>query len=295
MYYVLCNPLSANKQGAVLSQSLVSKLSKDDLKFIDVRTVEDYAAFWKTIDLGQDTVILAGGDGTLNRFINSNKGLELPENLYYYAAGSGNDFRKDVANTPDELIPLRKYIEDLPIVTVKGKDFYFINGIGFGIDGYCCEMGDRLKEKSDKPVDYTGIAIKGLLFHFKPANARVTVDGVTKEYKKVWIAPTMKGRYYGGGMMVAPEQDRFDPEGKVSVSLLHGTGKFKTLMIFPSIFQGEHVKHEKHVEIRRGHEVTVEFDRPMSLQIDGETVLGVTSYTVKTQKFAQKEAAEAHK
>ena len=96
-------------------------------------------------------------------------------------------------------------------------------------------------------------------------------------------------------MMVAPEQDRFDPDGKVSVSLLHGTGKFKTLMIFPSIFRGEHVKHEKHVEIRRGHEVTVEFDRPMSLQIDGETVLGVTSYTVKTQKFAQKEAAEAHK
>ena len=96
-------------------------------------------------------------------------------------------------------------------------------------------------------------------------------------------------------MMVAPEQDRFDPEGKVSVSLLYGTGKFKTLMIFPSIFRGEHVKHEKHVEIRRGHEVTVEFDRPMSLQIDGETVLGVTSYTVKTQKFAQKEAAEAHK
>ena len=43
----------------------------------------------------------------------------------------------------------------------------FINGIGFGIDGYCCEVGDQLKAKSDKPVNYASIAIKGLLFHYK--------------------------------------------------------------------------------------------------------------------------------
>ncbi len=293
MYYVLCNPLSANKQGAVRSQTLVSKLSDKELKFIDVRTVEDYAAFWKTIDLSNDTVILAGGDGTLNRFINSNMGLELPKNLYYYAAGSGNDFKKDVSPDSDDLIPLHKYIENLPIVTVNGKESYFINGIGFGIDGYCCEVGDKLKEKSDKPVDYTGIAIKGLLFHFKPTNARVTVDGETREYKKVWIAPSMKGKYYGGGMMVAPNQDRFDPEGKLSVALMYGSGKIKTLMVFPSIFKGEHVKHTEMVDIRRGHEITVEFDRPTALQIDGETVLGVTSYTVRSAKLAQKEQAAA--
>lgn len=295
MYYVLCNPLSANKKGAVLSQGLVGKLSNKELQFIDVRAVEDYSAFWKTIDFLNDTVILAGGDGTLNRFINANLGLDLPKELYYYAAGSGNDFKKDVSPDSDDLIPLHKYIKDLPIVTVNGKESYFINGIGFGIDGYCCEMGDKLKEKSDKPVDYTGIAIKGLLFHYKPTGARVTVDGVTKEYKKVWIAPSMKGKYYGGGMMVTPKQDRFDPEGKLSVALMYGTGKIKTLMVFPSIFKGEHVKHTEMVEILSGHEITVTFDRPTALQIDGETVLGVTSYTVRSAKLAQKEAAQAVK
>ena len=295
MYYVLCNPLSANNQGALLTQVLVEKLSRDDLKFVDVRTIEDYSAFWKNVDLATDVVILTGGDGTLNRFVNSNHGLELPQNLYYYAAGSGNDFRKDVVNDSMELIPLREYIKDLPVVYVNGKEYFFVNGVGFGIDGYCCEEGDALKAKSDKPVNYTAIAIKGLLFFFKPANARITVDGVTKEYKKVWIAPTMKGRYYGGGMKVTPDQDRNDPEGKVSVALLHGTGKIKTLMIFPSIFEGEHVKHTKHVEVCRGHEITVEFDRPMTLQIDGETVFNVSTYTVKTHKNVQKEAAEALK
>jgi diacylglycerol kinase family enzyme len=261
---------------------------------VDLSTLTGYANFWAGIDLENDTVILSGGDGTLNRFINENVGLELPKNLFYFAAGSGNDFKKDVADENMTLIPLHKYIKDLPTVTVNGKTSYFINGIGFGIDGYCCEEGDKQKAKSDKPVDYTAIAIKGLLFHFKPRNAKVTVDGVTKEYKKVWIAPTMKGRYYGGGMFVTPNQDRFDPQGKVSCCVMHGAGAIPTLIVFPSIFKGEHVKHTKMVDICSGYEITVEFDRPTALQIDGETVLGVTSYTVKTGKLAKtKETAAA--
>ena len=288
MYYILYNPLSANQQGLEYSNLLLGSSVPADAKMIDVSSIIDYADFWANIDFEKDTVVLSGGDGTLNRFINANYDRTLPKNLFYFAAGNGNDFKNDVANGESALIPLNEYMKDLPTVTINGKTTYFINGIGFGIDGYCCEEGDRLKAKSDKPVDYTAIAIKGLLFHFKPRNAKVTVDGVTKEYKKVWIAPTMKGRFYGGGMMVTPAQDRLSKEGKVSSAVLYGAGALPTLIVFPSIFKGEHVKHTKMVDIREGHEVTVEFDRPTSLQIDGETVLGVTSYTVKTGKTANK-------
>ena len=294
MYYILYNSLSANKQGLEYSNLLLGSTVPANAKMVDVSSIGNYADFWANIDLKNDTVVLSGGDGTINRFINANYGLALPKNLFYFASGSGNDFKKDVADGDTILIPLNEYIKDLPTVTINGQTSYFINGIGFGIDGYCCEEGDKLKAKSDKPVDYTAIAIKGLLFHFKPRNAKVTVDGVTKEYKKVWIAPTMKGRYYGGGMFVTPAQDRFDSEGKVSCCVMHGAGALPTLIVFPSIFKGEHVKHTKMVDIREGHEVTVEFDRPTALQIDGETVLGVTSYTVKTGKLAsQKETVAA--
>lgn len=294
MYYVLYNTLSANKKGFECSQLLLGNSVPADAKMIDITSIANYADFWANIDLENDTVILSGGDGTINRFVNENVGLTLPKNLLYFAAGSGNDFKKDVPEETTALIPLHKYIQNLPTVTINGKTSYFINGIGYGIDGYCCEEGDRLKEKSDKPIDYTAIAIKGLLFCFKPRNAKITVDGVTKEYKKVWIAPTMKGRYYGGGMLVTPEQNRFDTEGKVSSAVLYGSSALKTLIVFPSIFKGEHVKHTEMVEIRKGHEITVEFDRPTALQIDGETVLGVTSYTVKTGKLAkEKEIAAA--
>ncbi len=295
MYYILYNPLSASKQGEALAKVLAEKLGNEEHTFVDLCKLGDYSAFWSTVDLQNDTVILAGGDGTLNRFINENEGNALPEKLFYYPAGSGNDFKKDVSPDSDELIPLGNYIKDLPTVTVNGKTYRFINGIGFGIDGYCCEMGDKIRETSDKPVNYTAIAIKGLLGKFKPANATVTVDGVTKKYPKTWIAPTMKGRYYGGGMMVTPQQDRLDPEGKVSFCMFHGSSALKTLMVFPSIFKGEHVKHEKIVAIGTGHEITVEFDSPRSLQIDGETVLGVTSYTVRSGKKAAKEEPVAAK
>ena len=293
MHYILYNTLSGNKQGLEYSRLLLGNSVPEDATMVDLSTIKSYADFWTSIDLENDIVVLSGGDGTLNRFVNENVGLTLPKKLFYFASGSGNDFKKDVGVDDDPLIPLHKYIVDLPTVTVNGKTSYFINGIGYGIDGYCCEEGDRLKAKSDKPVNYTAIAIKGLLFHYKPTNAKVTVDGVTKEYKKVWIAPTMKGRYYGGGMFVTPKQDRFDPEGKVSFGILHNSGALHTLMIFPSIFQGKHVEHTKQFEVRTGHEVTVEFDRPTALQIDGETVLGVTSYTVKTGKLAQKKEIAA--
>lgn len=50
-------------------------------------------------------------------------------------------------------------------------------------------------------------------------------------------------------------------------------------MIFPLIFRGGHVKYTKYVEILTGNEITVEFDRPVALQMDGETIHGVSSYT----------------
>ena len=154
------------------------------------------------------------------------------------------------------------------------EEYIFINGVGYGIDGYCCEEGDRLRETTDKPINYTAIAIKGLLFKYKKTNAKVYVDGVCHEFKNVWLAPTMKGRTYGGGMIAAPDQNR--NSGLLSVMIFTGKTKLGTLMIFPSIFKGEHVKKTKNVTVLTGKEIKVIFDSPRPLQIDGETISGVT-------------------
>ena len=276
--YALFNPYSANKLGESKAHELVKYFSDNEtVEFVDITTITDYAGFFNGIE--EDAIVaLCGGDGTINCFVNQIYDLDIKNDILYFATGSGNDFLRDVADISDSFVEITQYVNDLPTVNVNGMERVFINGIGFGIDGYCCEVGDELKEKSDKPVNYSGIAIKGLLFHFKPVNATVTVDGVKHEFKKVWIAPAMNGRYYGGGIMPTPDQDRLNPERKLSTLVFHGSGRLKTLMIFPKLFKGEHLSHKKHITLLEGKNISVTFDRPCALQIDGETILGVTSY-----------------
>lgn len=277
--YVLFNPHAGNNTGKGSAEKIKEVYNEKELLFLDITNITDYSEFVSGLD-ADDSIIVCGGDGTLNRFANSIYDLNVQNEILYYAAGSGNDFLRDIDGV-DGTVPFRinEYLCDLPVVTVNGKDYRFINGVGFGIDGYCCEVGDQLRAKNTgKPINYAGIAIKGLLFHYKPARATVTVDGVSHTYKKAWLAPTMSGRYYGGGMIPTPHQTREERKEKLSVGIIHDSGKLKTLLIFPSIFKGEHIKHKKKVDEFSGKKITVEYSHPIALQIDGETIVGVTKY-----------------
>lgn len=278
--YVLYNPLAGNGQKGDVVSSLKEMIT-DEMDFCDITDSEKYKEKLASLSDG-DYVILCGGDGTLNRFVNSIAGMKIENDILYFPVGSGNDFARDVGKARgDKPFSIKKYIEGLPTVCVKGNEYKFVNGVGYGIDGYCCEVGDKLRAESDKPINYTSIAIKGLLFHYKPTSAKVTVDGVVHTYKNVWLAPTMFGGYYGGGMIPTPGQSRTETADRLSTLVLYTPYKLHVLMIFPSIFKGEHVKHVKNTEVLTGKEITVEFDRPAPIQIDGETILGVTSYTAK--------------
>ena len=281
--YVIYNPLAGNGKAKEDAQLLQMALD-EELEYYDMTRITNYGAFISGMEK-EDYLVIVGGDGTLNRFVNDTDGLEIAQEILYYPTGTGNDFAKDIGMGENPR-PVTEHLKNLPSVDVQGKRYRFINGVGFGIDGYCCQVGDELRKIPGRKVNYTGIAIKGLLFHFTPRNATVTVDGKEYAYKKVWIAPTMHGRFYGGGMIPTPKQDR--SSGKLSLMLFHGAGRLRTLCVFPSIFKGEHIKHTKMVAVHTGNEITVEFDRPTPLQIDGETMLGVTKYTAYVAKVKEK-------
>lgn len=270
--YVLYNPNAANGN---CYQKIKESNKFNDYKFVDMTKIESYQSFFDNSDK-DDTVVIAGGDGTLNRFINDTQNLNIRNKLYYFPAGTGNDFFTD--SNDKKIIELNNYIQNLPTVTVNGKNYKFLNGIGYGIDGYCCEVGDEQKKTSAKPVNYTSIAIKGLLFNYKPTNAKITVDNKEYDFNNVWLSPTMNGRYYGGGMEPTPDQNR--ENNTVSVMVYHSKSKLKALAVFPSIFKGEHIKHKDVISIYEGHNISVEFDSPRALQIDGETVKNVLCYNV---------------
>lgn len=275
--YILTNQKAGNGNYAKDIASLNAQF-KEPLVFMDVAKIEDYQAFLSGLE-ADDFLVLTGGDGTLHHFANDTAGLQLPRRVLYYPTGTGNDFARELGKSYGEPpFEIRDYLTNLPKVEVQGKSRYFLNGIGFGIDGYCTEVGDRLREQGKKKINYTRIAIQGLLWGFPPVAAKITVDGEEHTYNKVWIAPTMFGKCYGGGMYPTPNQDRTKKDPSLSLMVFHSVGKLKTLMIFPSIFQGKHLKYTKAVTIFEGKDIQVEFDRPSPLQIDGETVHNVRSY-----------------
>lgn len=288
MNYILYNPKSNNE-----NNDLNIIHGAEHLEDIGVKKIcwlgLDVAAFCSELT-SDDRVMICGGDGTLHYFANNTYGFDFPCPVYAVRSGTGNDFLTDIGQADNEnLIDVREYFKDLPEVEVNGEKRRFINGVGLGIDGRVCVEVDKAKKKTNKKVSYTPVAAKLLAFGYKRPNAKVTVDGVTHEYTKVWMAGTMKGRYFGGGMMVAPGQDR--ESGKISIMVMHGGSRAKTLGVFLKIFKGTHVKHKEMIDIFEGNEVTVEFETPSDMQIDGETVENVTKYTVRLNSPA-KSAAE---
>ena len=201
-----------------------------------------------------------------------------------YKAGTGNDFLRDVLgeNSEKQVVQINEYIENLPVVTVKGKEYLFINNVGYGIDGKVCTAAEDMREKGKKDINYTTLAIKLLLTSYKSNGAKVTVDGKEKSFKKVWLSPIMNGLFYGGGMMPTPKQDRKGND--ISCCVVHSTSALQTLILFPSLFKGEHVKKEKKVEVMSGKEIKVVFDKPQDVQIDGEIIRDV--YEISTRKFS---------
>lgn len=279
MRYILYNPLSNNGHNAGALEKLKERFN-NECKVIDVIGL-DTKSFVSKLNK-EDEIFILGGDGTVNHFVNDLDD-KIPENkIYFFAGGTGNDFLNDIKNKEEgDLILINKYLVDLPIVTINGKKSYFLNGIGYGIDGYCCEEADRQRAKNpNKKINYTNIAIKGLLYAYKKRLATVTVDGETKTFKNVWLAPTMKGRYFGGGMMIAPMQDRLNEDKTLTNVLFFSRSKILTLIRFPKIFEGKHVKYVKNISIVKGYHFKVAFNEPCALQIDGETVLNVKEYEV---------------
>ena len=292
MVYVLYNTVAGARYcEEKIREKMLEFFKGEEISLTDAISVDDKKSFVEALGVG-DRLVIVGGDGTLNRFVNSIDDKEYPFPIYCYAGGTGNDFINDVSGVDsDGLVVINDYIKSLPVIEVNGKSYKFLNGIGYGIDGWCCEEGDRYREKTGKAPNYTTIALKGLLGKFKTVNARVTIDGVTTEWKNVWMVPAMNGRYFGGGMMITPAQDRLNEARDLSFAVVCSKSRLKLLTAFPKIFKGNHVTHTDIFKLFTGKSIEVEFDRPVALQIDGETVLGVAKYKAYSHALIMEESA----
>lgn len=281
-YVILYNSFSDNKNGLEKAKTIEEKLSKqDEFQYVDIISIDNEVSYIKGLP-EEVTPVLCGGDGTIGQFVSLLDDEHLSRDLYYFPCGSGNDFARDVLG-PDkrELIKLNDYIENLPKVFVNDKKYRYIDDVGFGIDGYVCEEADKLRLTTNKSINYPLIAIKGFLFKFRTKTAKVVVDGKEYTFEKVVLASTFNGRFYGGGMQIAPMQDRKNSENTQTFVCLHNCRKIKGILVFASVFNLKHLNYKKNVTFLTGKEIEVTFDTPSSIQLDGEVIRDVLSYKVQ--------------
>lgn len=280
MNYMLYNSKANAGEGKEDALSAAEKLKAKygEFEFLDLISLNK-EEFFKSTKEG-DMVVITGGDGTLNHLVNDIGDAPIPEKLYLLPLGTGNDFLNDVMDSKQEdgLVPLKPFLSNLPIVETMGLKRRFVNGIGYGIDGECCVKAEEMKKEGKTDINYGNITVKLLLTSYVAPNATVILDGKEYTFKRTYIAAGMNGRYYGGGMQVAPMQKRND--GLLTFVSVYGAGKLGTLMMFPSLFTGKHINKKKHVFAQRAKVIEVKFDRPTGLQIDGEVVPNATSYKI---------------
>ncbi len=99
---------------------------------------------------------------------------------------------------------------------------------------------------------------------------RLTLDGNASEMEvqQVVIA---NGRYFGGGMRIAPGAELDD--GWFDVVVLPALGRVRTLVAMPSVYRGAHVR-QPGVVVTRARTVRIEplDNRALLFDVEGEQV-----------------------
>lgn len=281
MTYILYNPLANGGHGREGLDTVQTALAAESPQVNDITTL-DTASFLRGLS-ADDRVVLCGGDGTANRLVNDLAG-EIPAvPIEVWRFGTGNDFLRDItdnaaAKTAPQAVSLSEHLGNLPVAQAGGRTIRYLNGCSVGVDAMVCHMLNRARANGGNG-GYVSLALKAIFREYRPVSGRVTVNGVTHEYEKLWMAASMNGRYQGGGMKFAPEQDR---RSKLLTCMVwHGTSPLGTLLHFPAVIGGTHAKYAAYCDFFTGSEISVEVDEAVPLQFDGETIDSVTGYIAR--------------
>lgn len=279
MNYLLYNPSANNGTGEQMKSQALGVLQRKygHFKAIDI-TVNPTQAFILGLK-PNDFLVVIGGDGTLNKLVNLVRGQIPTCKAYVYKVGKGNDFLLDNKDyVKDDLLEINGMMQHLPTLSANGKTRLFVNGVGFGLDGEVCAITDQYKKLGQyEKINYAKIAAK-LIMNYKRTKATIVADGKTYTFDKTWMVAIMHGKYYGNGMLVAPKQNR--KSGKVTVVAIHSASKLKALTRFKKLFTTGITEYQDMVTSIEAKQVSVTFNEPRAIQIDGDLIPRVTSLRV---------------
>ena len=236
---------------------------------------------------GADRVVAIGGDGTINEVVNGffdDKGVPVKPDASFALIpfGTGGDFRKTMSiptETADAVAVIKanhkKKIDvgKLEITTRDGAKAHrmFVNIASFGVSG----VVDRLVNESGKKLGRLSFmyATAKATWSYKNQRVQLTFDGKASDRVEMTIntVAVANGRYFGGGMKVAPHAEVDD--GVFDVVSMGDLTFGDLLTSGRRLYSGTHLEMEK-VSSRRARIVEAEPVEPgavIELDIDGES------------------------
>jgi diacylglycerol kinase (ATP) len=234
---------------------------------------------------GVECVALIGGDGTLNEACQGYldpEGKPLPgPDLALIPAGTGGDFRKtfELGSTVEEAVHRMRDANPRPIdlgileATAPGGSPIvraFVNITSFGLGG----LTDKIVNSSPKWMGGRAAFFIGAvraLAVYRNAPVVVRVDGKLLIEGPIVNVAIANGRFFGGGMKIAPNADPSD--GLFDVVALGNLDRKESLGLTHKIYLGTHIGANK-VSVTRGARVEAEPLRAgdhVLIDMDGET------------------------
>jgi len=230
-----------------------------------------------------EVIAVVGGDGTLNEVAQSyiddaGKVIDGPE-LALIPSGSGGDFRKtlDLSGSIDEAAAQIRFgrpraidLGVLEAIDHRGQHLVraFVNIASFGIGGAVAELVNAAPKSAGRATYLLGTL--RALASYKNVDVRIRVDGAAFYEGRVFEVAIANGRYFGGGMKIAPHADPTD--GKLDVVVLGDMSRTDVLALAPKIYTGAHLG-QAYVSLGKGSVIEAEPLHAWAqvlLDVDGE-------------------------
>ena len=220
-------------------------------------------------------VAALGGDGLLGCVAGALR--DIPDAvLGVLPGGRGNDFAR-MAGIPLDAEAACEVIAHgvpRPIDLGAAGDRAFIGIASLGFDSDANRIANEAPARLGRLVYVYGLV--RALAAWKHASFTVEVGGDVVAFSG-WSVAAANSKYYGGGMLLAPDA-RLD-DGALDVVLIAEIGKWGYIRTAPAVFKGTHV-HNPAVRVLRGAEVRVSSDRPFVVYADGDPI-GETPITLR--------------
>jgi YegS/Rv2252/BmrU family lipid kinase len=228
------------------------------------------------------TVVCVGGDGTVNEVVNGlirdDQPVSQVTRLAVIPCGTGKDLSRalgtrDVKQTAMALrggttatmdVGKVQFVENR---TGHLETRYFVNVADAGIGAATAQRINNTSKRFGGLISYMSGAVRTIAA-FEPWLVEVEVDGTPVYSGDAGMVVLANGRFFAGGMLVAPAASLCD--GMLDVFVLEGVSRRVLLTsLLPRVYRGTHVG-QAGVRHLLGSSVAVRSETSMLLELDGE-------------------------